>query len=165
MKNDHMKRGNTNKHRDSNQTRCACVSIYAAYAVFAHLMLGFLVLSGLRCWNLSKPWEFVVHVLTSPKLYFFGSVYGCVAWVALIILVQVARKLFRGRWARSAFVLLIFCYWRPFISLIGCVIGTETFDLHWLWGFPLAFGWSPAILLWLLYRKEDQMKREQSNSI
>lgn len=132
------------------------VSDCAWYAVAAHLLLAFLVGVGVGCWRASDAGEFVVHVLTSPKLYVMAALYGCVAWAALVALVFAARRLFSGRWARRAFVLLVFCYWRPLLSLIACAMGTERFMWHWLWVFPLLLGWSPAILLWLLHRKETR---------
>lgn len=129
------------------------VSTCAMYAVAAHLLLAFLAGAAMGCWRAEDPGAFLVHVLTSPKLYGFALVYGVAAWVALILLAYAARKLFRGGKARAAFVLIVFCYWRPIISLIGSVTGAESFDARWLLIFPLVLGWSPAIFLWLLRRR------------
>ena len=58
--------------------------------------------------------------------------------------------------------MLVVCYWRPALSLLAWVLIGVPFAWQQMVVFPLVFGWSPAILLWLIYRKEKQLEREES---
>lgn len=138
------------------------IGIYAVYAVAAHMLLG---LAGTLASNLLFPrysWSYILHVLTSPKLYASVALYGGVAWVGLVVLTQMVRWFFHRRWVQNTVIMLVVCYWRPALSLLAWVLIGVPFAWQQLVVFPLVFGWSPAILLWLIYRKEKQLEREES---
>lgn len=133
---------------------------YALVAVVAHLLLG---LVGTLVFNMVVPrysWSYIFHVLTSPQLYVAVALYGLVAWVGLVVLMQGVRWFFRRWWTQVVVMMLVTCFWRPALSLLAWALVGTPFVWQQLVLFPLVLGWSPAILLWLIYRRERQMAQQ-----
>lgn len=139
--------------------RIAC---YAFLAVAVHMLLGLVTSLVANVVSPRYSWSYILHVLTSPKLYFFVALYGGVAWGVLVWLTQIVRTIFHCRWVQNVVIMLLVCYWRPAVALLGWMLAGAPFDWVELVVWPLVFGWSPAILLWLIYRKEKQMAQEEA---
>lgn len=134
------------------------VYIYAFYAVVAHVLLG---LVGTLVYNLIVPkysWSYILHVLTSLKLYWFVAVCGGSVWVGLVVLTQMVRWLVHRRWVQCVVIMLVASYWQSILALLGWLLIGTPFVWQQLVIFPLLYGWSPAILLWLIYRHEKKLE-------